>query len=246
MDIRAANQRIDLALKAQGYRRVAVQALAAPADIDLRRVPADLAQALRSAPTTTSWSGLAEQMAVLRDGLDIDGAFLQGLYLGVEKQALRLVVVTGYAGSPLGMSLFRRKFDFAWSTLQSMERFVQTFQLDSKVLALLDAARKKYVTVTDPVAKAAVDLVWALISTARASGGPQGVFLAACTTGLTQELATALRGFAFHPGQTGLGAQPVLEGVAWDCRAPAFRADDLYYTMLDVVDDHRLKQGLAV
>ncbi|UOT06771.1 hypothetical protein MPY17_13945 [Rhodococcus opacus] len=71
-------------------------------------------------------------------------------------------------------------------------------------------------------------------------------FLAVATAGIDPELASTLRKSGYMPGQVGWGAQPIMDGIGWDCRATSFQPDSLYFTRCAVVDDHRLKQGLAV
>ncbi|WP_406511090.1 hypothetical protein OG851_00395 [Streptomyces sp. NBC_00161] len=240
--------KFSLALAAQNFRPVNLDVLTRSAALDLGSVPPDLEAALRGAVrSTTNWSRIGEQLAVLRDGLNANGKYLLDVHIGATGGALKVVTACGFGGPPpLADTQFRRSCEFSWSVMQSLEAHIQQFEIQPELLAMLDAARSKYLNVTDPVTKAAVDLAWAMVSASRASGGPQAVYAALCFGGLSSELAGALRNYKYMFEQAGFGNQPSLEGLAWDCGRSPFDPDSLYFGKLEYVDDKRLRQALAL
>lgn len=165
--------KFSLALAAQNFRPVNLDVLTRSAALDLGSVPPDLEAALRGAVrSTTNWSRIGEQLAVLRDGLNANGKYLLDVHIGATGGALKVVTACGFGGPPpLADTQFRRSCEFSWSVMQSLEAHIQQFEIQPELLAMLDAARSKYLNVTDPVTKAAVDLAWAMVSASRASGG---------------------------------------------------------------------------
>lgn len=247
MDATTVRVRVDLALAAQNFRPVAIHLLHQAQPIDFANVPSDLRLAMNNvAHESTSWSRIGEQIAVVRDGLNREGPFLWGVHIGARAETLKVAVVCGFAGKPLADDAFKRRYNFTWTIMRSLEQHIRDFEVDPKLIALLDAARSRYVSVANPIVKAAADLAWGMVSTARASGGPQSTFLAVCTSGMDTHLKQRLRGMAYQSAQGGFGRQPMLDGVAWDCQSPEFKASDLYFSRLVGIDDKQFKSSLAL
>ncbi|MDX3536197.1 hypothetical protein PV721_17825 [Streptomyces sp. MB09-01] len=240
-------EKLSLALGAQNFRPVNLDALTRPAEINFASVPSDLVAALEGVRrATTNWDGIGHQLALLRDGLNTDGRFLLDVHIGAKSQALKVVVTCGFGGPPLSEPEFARRIRFTWTIMRSLEAHIQQFEIQPQLLAILEAARSKYLSFTDPVTKAAVDLAWAMVSTSSASGGPLAVYIAACFAGVSPELGRTLRTGGLNFEEMGFGNQPSLEGLAWDCSRPNFADDSLYFGVLEHIDDQSLKDTLAL
>jgi hypothetical protein len=237
--------RIWWALNAQNYRQVNLSALRAPGTIDLSNVPDDLVRAHQGMMRElTNWSRIGEQLALLRARINEHDDFLWAVFIRAKSQAFQVVTVCGYFGIPLPDSFFKRHFDYSWVIMQSLEDHIQQFNIDENLLKFLETIWQKYLSFTNPVIKAIVDLAWSFISSAKASGGPQAAFLSACFGGLDGSLQAKLRNSGYNPGQSGWGTQPAQDGLAWDCRRAEFDENDLYFSVVNTIDMKRFKQSL--
>ena len=244
MNTSTAYKRLSWAFKAQNFRALELDALVQPRSISLDSVPPDLVEALNGMlRESTNWSRIGEQIALLRERLNESGNYLWDVYLGASSQKLRVIVVCGFGGT-LSDQNFKTKFDYTWVIMQSLESHIRQFQISPELIALLDAVRQQYLTSTNPVIKAIVDLARSFVASARASGGPIAAFLGVATGGLTSDLSGKLRGHRYEPTQSGPGAQPCLEGAVWDCRRDQFNEDDLYFGRLEAFDDALFKQSM--
>ncbi|MEH6821735.1 hypothetical protein [Dietzia psychralcaliphila] len=246
MDSTTARWKIRTALHSQNFRAVDLATLVSPSTIDFASVPRQLTEAINGAlRTSTNWGGIQDQLSILRDQLDSQGRYIWDVYVGASHQTLKLVVVVGFGG-PVHDTHFKTRFDATWVVMQSLEAHIRQFKLDPQLMALLDTARKPLLAQASPPVKAALDLSWTLLNSSRASGGPSSVLFAACGHGLSPDLGTKLRQLSYSRARTGLGAQPMLQGIAWDFSQPKFSDDQLYFGILNTFSSADFKATMRL
>jgi hypothetical protein len=155
-----ATERLHLhnALLAQRYARVAVEKLSPEGDIDFTNpaVPRELEQAFRGATEKTNWHEIAKRFALLPQ---MEGRHFDNLYLRVDSDRLKLVVVTRFGTSPLQPPDLQRTVDYAWPIIENTGDLLETFPLSQPVQDAATQLVKAYLGAGDPATQAAASLL---------------------------------------------------------------------------------------
>lgn len=131
----------DQALKAQGYRPVAIESLTDSGQISLptATVPGNVTQILHRFGQDPNWLRIAQQLALLKS---TSKRGFRGVYLRPDRFNLEIVAIHVWGGGvPLRRDFVRGEFEMVWTIINSLTPDLGRFQLSEQVQGSLIQAR---------------------------------------------------------------------------------------------------------